>query len=167
MRRRTVLARLAAAAPVALAGCTGGSGPGGTDTATATPDETETPDRTTVTPGLITASLLPRERCPDPGEATVSFGGDGPISLVGCVVGKNGCTVPRLAETDYDADTEEITVVVAAVEEREEDEACTEALVNLGYEVEIEVDDTPVTSVRVVHDDHHEDGRRTVVDVTK
>jgi hypothetical protein len=165
MRRRTVLARLAAAVPIALAGCTGGSDPGGTDTAT--PDETETPDRTTVTPGIITASLLPRERCPDPGGATVSFGGDGSISVVGCVIGNNACNVPRLAETDYDTDTEEITVVVAAVEEREEDEACAEVMVNLGYEVDVETEGTAVTSVRVVHDDHHEDGRRTVVDVTR
>ncbi|MFD1685418.1 hypothetical protein [Halobellus litoreus] len=172
MRRRTVLSGLAVSLPLALAGCTGDSGPddpGGTDTTdeqseTETPsDEPDTPDGT-VTPGRVSATLVPREECPNPGEATVSFG-DEAISVVGCVVGNNGCNVQRLQEVDYDTETEALTVVVAAVEEREEDEACTEALVNLGYEVDIETDGTSVTSVRVVHDDV--DGRRTVVDVTR
>ncbi|WP_144902431.1 hypothetical protein [Halobellus captivus] len=173
MQRRTVLSGLAIALPTALSGCTGSSGPGepdGTDDPdapedTETPGETETPgDDQTVTPGRISASLTPREECPDPGNGTVSFG-NGSISVVGCVVGNNGCNVVRLQETDYEAETGEVTVVVAAVEERAEDEACTEALVNLGYEVAVETDGTAVTSVRVVHDDV--DGRRTVADVTK
>ena len=78
------------------------------------------------------------------------------------MVGKNGCTRRRLASVDRDAG--DVTVVVAAVEEREEDEACTEALVNLGYEVRID-DADPPTSVTVVHDDV--DGRRTVADITR
>ncbi|WP_336021703.1 hypothetical protein [Halobellus salinisoli] len=179
MHRRTVLSGLAIALPTALAGCTGNAGPGapdGTDstdepTDTDAPDETDTPSNTetpgdneTVTPGRVSASLTPREECSGPGEATVSFG-DETISVVGCVVGNNGCNVARLQDTGYDADTGEVSVVVAAVEEREEGEACTEALVNLGYEVAIETDGTNVTSVRVVHDDV--DGRRTVADVTK
>lgn len=173
MHRRTVLAGLAVALPAALAGCTGNSGPSspdGTDstdepTDTDAPSETDTPgDDETVTPGQISASLTPREECQEPGEATVSFEGES-ISVVGCVVGNNGCNVVRLQDTGYDADSEEVSVVVAAVEEREEDEACTEALVNLGYEVAVDVDGTAVTSVRVVHDDV--DGRRTVADVTK
>ena len=158
MRRRTVLSGLAVALPITLAGCTGGSG--GEE-----PSETEPPkDDETATIGRITASLTPREECPEPGEATVSFG-DESISVVGCVVGNNGCNVVRLEDIDYDTDAEEVRVVVAAVEEREEDEACTEALVNLGYEVAVDSEGTVVTSVRVVHDDVN--GRRTVADVTK
>lgn len=166
MRRRTVLSGLVVALPLSLAGCTGGSPPSDSNGADTTdePSETDTPDGDTVTPGRISANLVPREACPNPGEATVSFG-DETISVVGCVVGKNGCTVPRLQEVDYDRETEELTVVVASVEEREEDEACTEALVNLGYEVESETAGIEPVSVRVVHDDV--DGRRTVVDVTK
>lgn len=188
MHRRTILTGTATLLPVALAGCTGGSDPGdsGNDgaggssetdtpddlTDTADGDETKTPgDGTGTTNGStttfdrFTATFSPRERCPNPGEATVDFGGDGPISAVGCVVGKNGCTVPRLRDASYDAGADEVTVVVAAVEERGEDEACTEALVNLGYEVGIETDGEAPTAVRVVHDDV--DGRRTVVDVTQ
>jgi len=172
MRRRTVLSGLAVSLPLALAGCTGDPGPddpGGTDSTdeqseTETPsDETDTPDDA-VTPGRVSATLVPREECPNPGEATVSFG-DETVSVVGCVVGNNGCNVQRLQGIDYDADVRELTVVVAAVDESDEGTGCTQQIVNLGYEVAIETDGTVVTSVVVVHDD--KDGRRTVVDVTK
>jgi hypothetical protein len=172
MHRRTVLSGLAVALPLALAGCTGAAPPGDSDGTNTTDEqsetdaptnETETPDET-VTPGRISANLVPREECPNPGAATVSLG-DEAVSVVGCVVGNNGCNVPRLQEVDYDTESRELVVVVAAVDESGEDEACTEALVNLGYEVEIEADGIEPISVRVVHDDV--DGRRTVVDVTK
>jgi hypothetical protein len=165
MLRRTVLAGLAVALPSAVAGCTGSEQTTpGTDTANRA-TETDTPSNTTVTTNHITATLVPRNECPEPGEATVSFGDDGAISVVGCVVGKNACTVPRLQDVTYDADTGVVTVVVAAIEEREEDEACAEVLTNLGYEVDVETSGTAPIGVEVVHDDV--DGRRTVVDVTK
>jgi hypothetical protein len=172
MRRRTVLSGLAVSLPLALAGCTGDSGPddpGRTDSTdeqseTETPsDEPDTPDGT-VTPGRVSATLVPREECPNPGEATVSFG-DEAISIVGCVVGNNGCNVQRLRNVDYDTETGALTVVVAAVDESGEYEQCTQQLVNLGYEVDVETDGTSVTSVRVVHDNW--EGRKTVVDVTR
>ncbi|WP_256287746.1 hypothetical protein [Halobellus inordinatus] len=165
MLRRTVLSGLAVALPTAVAGCTSSEqATPGTDTANGA-TETDTPPSSTVTTNHITATLIPRAKCPEPGAATVSFGDDGEISVVGCVVGKNACTVPRLQDTTYDADTGDVTVVVAAVEEREEDEACAEVLTNLGYEVDIETSGTAPTGVEVVHDDV--DGRRTVADVTK
>ena len=165
MLRRTVLSGLAVALPTAVAGCTGSEqATPETDTANGA-TETGTPTSSTVTTNHITATLLPRAECPEPGEATVSFGEEGAISVVGCVVGKNACTVPRLQNITYDADTSIVTVVVAAVEDREEDEACAEVLTNLGYEVDIETSGTEPTGVEVVHDDV--DGRRTVVDVTK
>ena len=160
MHRRRILTGLAAAVSIGLAGCTGGAGgndttaePSGADTST----QSETPD--------MVAALTPREECPNPGEATVTFDADGPISIVGCVVGKNGCTVPRLERADYDSEARALTVVVAAVEERDEGEACTEALVTLGYEVGLTAAAIDPTSVEVVHDDV--DGRRTVTDVTE
>lgn len=112
------------------------------------------------TAGLSAVTLVPRE-CSTPGDATVRLDG-GPVTVVGCVVGKNGCTRPRVASVDRDDGA--VTVVIAAVEEREEGEACTEALVNLGYEARIDHDD-PLTSVTVVHDDV--DSRRVVADVTQ
>jgi hypothetical protein len=164
MHRRTILTGLAAAVPIGLAGCTGGAGGGGggTDTTTAPPEtDTSTESRT---PG-IQATLTPREECPNPGEATVSFDTDELISIVGCVVGKNGCVVPRLAAADYDSETRALTVVVAAVEERDNETACTQQIVHLGYEVELTEAEIDPTSVEVVHDDRN--GRRTVEDVTR
>jgi hypothetical protein len=157
MHRRRVLSGAVAVAALAAAGCTGGGDPG-----TAT-DGGEPTDRTdTATPAdLAAVTFAPRESCPDPGGATVNIDAD-PVSVVGCVIGKNGCTRPRLASVEREGG--DVTIVVAAVEERDDDEACTEALVNLGYEVEID-DADPPTSVTVVHDDV--DGRRTVADVTR
>ena len=161
MHRRRVLTGAGTVLALAAAGCTGGSG-AGTTTDTAEPtDSTATPTATST--GLAAVTFTPRESCPTPGSATVALGAD-PVSVVGCVIGKNGCTRPRLASVDRDRDTGTVTIVVAAVEERADDEACTEALVNLGYEVRIDYNDPP-TSVTVVHDDV--DGRRTVVDVTQ
>jgi hypothetical protein len=168
MRRRTVIAGITAL-PLACSGCLGAapgdssggdadgtgddgtdtdaSGNGGTDTDDpGDPTGTETPGGSTVTDGRFTATFHPRRECQSPGEATVDFGGDGPITVAGCVVGKNGCTVARLRDITYD-------------------EACTDALVNLGYGATVEVDGALPTAVRVVHDDV--DGRRTVVDVTQ
>lgn len=160
MRRRRVLAGTAAITAVAVAGCIGGGDGTATDGGEPT-DATETETPTATPAGLAAVTFTPRESCPNPGGATVRLDAD-PVSVVGCVIGKNGCTRPRLASVDRDAG--DVTVVVAAVEEREEDEACTEALVNLGYEVRIDYADPP-TSVTVVHDDV--DGRRTVADITR
>jgi len=170
MRRRAVLAGLAVSLPAALAGCTGGSPPEGSPGTDATerPSGTDTPtDETpadTVAPGRISATLRRRETCPNPGEATVEFD-DGSASVAGCVVGNNGCNVPRLRDTSYDANAAELTVVVAAVDESGPETNCTHELVHLGYEVAVAIDTTTVTSVVVVHDTW--EGRRTVVDVTR
>ena len=162
MHCRRVLSGAVTVTALVTAGCAGdGSDPvtdGGdptdaTDSATAT--ETDEPS------GLSAVTFVPRASCPDPGGATVDPDAD-PVSVVGCVVGKNGCARQRLTSVDRDASA--VTVVVTAVDERGDDEACTEALVNLGYEIRID-DPDPPTSVTVVHDDV--DGRRTVADVTR
>jgi hypothetical protein len=160
MDRRRVLSGAVTVTALATAGCAGdGSAPvtDGGDPTDATDSATPTDDP----PGLSAVTFVPRGSCPDPGGATVDLDAD-PVSVVGCVVGKNGCTRQRLSSVDRDAGA--VTVVVAAVEERADDEACTEALVNLGYEIRID-DPDPPTSVTVVHDDV--DGRRTVADVTR
>ena len=163
MRRRHLLSGLATLVTVGSAGCAGGSDGGASETRTATASETPTATPTAAEPtaGLAAATLLPREECADPGGATVQLDDD-PVTVVGCVIGKNGCTRPRLASVGRDDGA--VRVVVAAVEERDDDEACTEALVNLGYEIRLDSEDPP-TSVTVVHDDV--DGRRVVVDVTR
>ena len=159
MYRRRVLSGVAVITALATGGCTGGGGGGSATDDSEPTDPTDTP--TGGSAGLSAVTFTPRESCPDPGGATVRFDAD-PVAVVGCVIGKNGCTRPRLSSVDRDDGA--VTVVVAAVEERDDDEACTEALVNLGYEARIDHDDPP-TSVTVVHDDV--DGRRTVADVTR
>lgn len=148
MRRRPFLAGVVAAG---LAGCLDRADGG----------ESGTEPSPTPGTGLSAVTLVPRAACPDPGGATVRFGDD-PVAVVGCVVGQNGCTRPRVASVDRDGDAVEL--VVAAVEERETDEVCTEALVNLGYEARLGYVEPP-TSVTVVHDDVH--GRRVVTDATR
>lgn len=175
MNRRTVLTGTAALLPLALAGCVGGSGgsDGETETETEAETETETAEPETLTEGTGTdaaggsgthprfteTSLTRLEECPSPGEASVAFDDEG-VTVTGCIVGKNGCTVPSLEDVSYDGEKELVTLVVAAVEERDEDEACTEALVNLGYEARVELDGTVPAAAAVVHDDV--DGRREV-----
>lgn len=159
MRRRHLLSGLATLVTVGSAGCAGGSDGGASETRTATASETPTATEPTV--GLVAATLVPRDRCTDPGGATVRLDDD-PVTVIGCVIGKNGCTRPRL--TSVDRDDGAVRIVVAAIEERDDDEACTEALVNLGYEVRLD-SESSLTSVTVVHDDV--DGRRVVADVTR
>ena len=161
MRRRRLLSGLVTLGTVGSAGCAGGSDSGTDNAQTATPSETQAAASTEPTAGLAAATLVPREECTDPGDAAVRLDND-PVTVVGCVVGKNGCTRPRLASVDRDSGA--VRVVIAAVEERDDDEACTEALVNLGYEVQLDSENSP-TGVTVVHDDV--DGRRVVADVTR
>jgi hypothetical protein len=154
MRRRQVLSGVATALLVGTGGCTGAAG-GGTRSTTSPPPATDPAT------GIPAATLVPREACPTPGDATVRLDAD-PVTVVGCVVGENGCTRPRLASVDREDGA--VTVVVAAVVEADGDRACTQALVNLGYEVTLTGGEPP-TSVTVVHDDVN--GRRVVVDVTR
>jgi hypothetical protein len=161
MHRRRLLSGLVTLGTVGSAGCAGGSDSGTNETRTTTPSETQAATSTEPTAGLAAATLIPKEECTDPGGAIVRLDND-PVTVVGCVIGKNGCTRPRLASVDRDNGA--VRVVIAAVEDRDDDEACTEALVNLGYEVQLDSEGSP-TSVTVVHD--AVDGRRVVADVTR
>ncbi|MFC6826620.1 hypothetical protein [Halopelagius fulvigenes] len=180
MNRRTVLAGTAMLLPLALAGCLGGSsGSDGetTDTEQTETEQTETGTETDATgtdelpttgsgggasgthPRFTESSLTPLDECPSPGEASVAFDDEG-VTVTGCIVGKNGCTVPSLEHLSYDGQEGLVTLVVAAVEERDDDEMCTEALENLGYEARVALDGTVPSAVVVVHDDVN--GKREV-----
>lgn len=168
MNRRPVLAGAAALLSLSLAGCVGSGDPPGQSETDERPSGTETPTDGTLPDGggsgthprFTESSLTHRDECPAPGDADVSFDESG-VTVVGCVVGKNGCTVPSLEHVSYDGRTETVTLVVAAVEERDENQACTEALVHLGYEARVELDGTVPDAAVVVHDDVN--GRREVV----
>ncbi|MFB6251777.1 MAG: hypothetical protein ABEI27_08860 [Halobellus sp.] len=171
MRRRAVLTDVAVGLTSILAGCAG-SADGRADEADspATTDKTETPmtsdptDEPDGNAGLVSGSLVPREECPKPGDATVQLEAES-AAVRGCVVGRNGCTVPRLQDVTFDSETGVATVVVASFEERDENEACTEALVNLGYEAQVDTGGATLVGLKVVHDDV--DGRRVVADVMR
>ncbi|SFR35688.1 hypothetical protein [Halogeometricum limi] len=146
MMRRTVLASaLTLALP--LSGCLGGTGPGD-DPETETTTETRTDGGQTLS--VESTSLSSLDDCP---EVSIASEGDSSVVCRGCVRGKNGCTVAKLGDVSYDADTDELRVLVVTEEERGEDQMCTQALVDLGYEVRVELDGGLPTTVALRHDD--------------
>lgn len=159
MNRRAVLTG-AAGLCVSLAGCAAAD-----DDASEGQTTTETTTTTTPTPSkpvLVDQSLSPVSAadCPADGKANVLAVVDGAIPVEGCLWGPTGCSVVRLATADYDADSNTATVVVETVEDAAPDEGCTQALVALGYRVELRFEYQLPRAVVVVHDDVN--GRRTV-----
>jgi len=165
MRRRSLLASV----PLALAGCLDGGGasdgtPTTDSTATSTDSPTTTARPTTAAdPSLVESEFRATDRCPAAGEADVDVG-DGTVTVRGCVVGANGCAVATLEAVIFDTSDEALTVVVATADRSGEGEACTQALVELGYRVRTTFEGGLPASVTVVHEDV--DGRRTVADLT-
>ena len=134
MRRRTLLAGTAALATAALAGCLGES-PGSDGDTSKSPAGTDSPaltDSAPSTPALSESTFAVETITPGGGEnaASVSFG-DG-VTVTGTIVGNNGCYTAELASAELAEGT--LTVVVEAVEEKSEDEMCTQALVDVDYE---------------------------------
>ena len=80
--------------------------------------------------------------------ATVEFE-DRTITVVGTVVGNNGCYTARLGGTTIEEGT--LVVRVESYEDADEDEVCTQALVGIDYESVIEFDGEPPAVVRVEH----------------
>lgn len=185
MDRRTFLARTGVLAAVGVAGCTS-SGTGGEDSDTGEgsnngednsdddssndsgrTDNGGSNDDTTTTDGESDgsdATIADRtfERtgeCNSTGTTTVARDGD-IVVVEGCIRGRNGCSVPVLDTAEYDADANELSVVVGTEVEKEEDEMCSQALVSLGYELRITFDGQAPTNVTVAHDGP--DGRTTV-----
>ncbi|KAB1192435.1 hypothetical protein GJR96_02865 [Haloferax sp. MBLA0076] len=159
MNRRSILAGVASLC-ASLAGCAandeGDDGRPTTETTTATP--TPTPSE----PVLAGQSIAPvsTDECPADGKANVPAIENGIISVEGCLWGASGCSVVRLAAVEYDAESNTAAVVVETVEETAPDEECTQALVPLGYRVELRFKFQLPGEVVVVHDDVN--GRRTV-----
>ncbi|MFC7204584.1 hypothetical protein ACFQJC_13755 [Haloferax namakaokahaiae] len=160
MKRRTLLVAVGASLP--LAGCTSDSSPETETSPTTT--TTSTPTETPSEPMLVEASLTPEEadQC-NASETTVVFS-ESKIDVIGCVVGRNGCSGLRLASARYDEDDDSTRLVVETVENREEGEECTEALEPLGYRVALTYEYGVPGEIVVVHDDAN--GRRTVVEAT-
>lgn len=180
MKRRAFAERAGALATLAVAGCVsepGGDVPaegtaGGTDTPTPTPTEgtdeptdTGTPAGTDEpSPGDPAAEFEVRDVSSGSGEntATVAFEEDA-VTVDGVIGGRNGCYTARLRE----AETAEgaLRVLVEAYEDRAEDEACTDALVDIEYAATVGFDDALPERVVVEHDSMGE--VRTVADESR
>lgn len=178
MRRRSLLAALGGT--LCLAGCLGGDEPGeatsespeteeGGSSTTDAPTTTErtatgpTDPATEITPSLVESSFTSTEMCPGPGTATVDTEGT-VVAVDGCVRGANGCTVAVLDAVLFETGANELTVRVTTADNSGAGTACTQAIVHLGYAVEVAFDGGLPRRVTVVHDDA--DGRHTVLDRT-
>ncbi|WP_396610669.1 hypothetical protein ACH9L7_10550 [Haloferax sp. S1W] len=156
MKRRTLLAGTASLCAT-LAGCTSDdAGDDGTETTTTT-----TPTPTPKEPRLVDQSLSPRHdtECPQGGAARATYISSG-VLVEGCLWGANGCTVARLGGSDYDPDSDVAMLFVETVDDRDPDEACTEALKPLGYEARLQFENGLPGEIVVEHDDVN--GRREV-----
>jgi len=153
MRRRTLIATAASA--LALSGCV--TSPGAGDASDDTPsDGSPSSDRSSdgspsPTPTIADHSLSPRQACEVAGKADVAFDASS-VTVTGCIRGPNGCSVPVLDSVAYDADADRLTVVVATEDEGGTDTACTQAIVNRGYEVGVRFDGGLPRRVVVYHD---------------
>ncbi len=85
------------------------------------------------------------------GEASIDFAAD-TVHVEGTVVGETGCHGVEL-ENARTTDEGVFRVVVAAVDDGEPDEMCTQALTEIGYEVDASFEAGVPESVTVVHDD--------------
>ncbi|AFK18222.1 hypothetical protein E6P09_05505 [Haloferax mediterranei ATCC 33500] len=157
MKRRTLLVGTAGLC-AALAGCTGDGNGGESPTETET---TTSPTETPKHPRLVERSFSPQtaDDCPDDGKAQVTYTKTG-ATVSGCLWGRNGCAVARLARADYDVESDVATVVVKTVVDAEPDEVCTQALVTRGYELTLSFEAGLPGRVVVIHDDVN--GRREV-----
>ncbi|MFB6126266.1 MAG: hypothetical protein ABEJ79_03065 [Halolamina sp.] len=149
MKRRTLLAALAAA----TAGCTGSGGNDGGDGEEPTDDETTAGDETDTEPAessIRSREFERRDACSERGSATISTDGDA-VVVTGCITGEDGCKVAVLEEATYDGGADELRVVVGT-EDGTESGACTQALTSLGYRCRVVFDgQRPATTV-AVHD---------------
>lgn len=138
MRRRDVLATLATVAAAGCTGTPGGSGDGATGTTTQRP-------RVAGTSFEVTSTGCGRLK----ETATVSVGDSG-ISVTGTTSETSGCYTAELDSATYDADGDELRVVVVAVE-REDADACVQCLTEIDYAASVEVDGGLPGTVVVVH----------------
>jgi hypothetical protein len=111
-------------------------------------------------------SLRATGGCDDPESATVDATGTA-VRIRGCITGPNGCSVPRLGSATIEGDDgrETLTVVVTTETDAPPETACTQALVQRGYEVTVDDAGAGPETIRVVHD--AAGGRRQVASVDR
>lgn len=167
MKRRSLLAGATTLTTAALAGClstpgSNGEPPVGGNTTTDTPTGSQTPtddpgstDSPTPTDDGTTqsnqgGSFEILRIGPGQGEnsATVSF--DDGVTVEGTIGGRNGCYRARLASTEQSGET--FRVRVEAYEDADDDEVCTQSLVDIDYRATFAFPESLPGRVVVEHD---------------
>jgi hypothetical protein len=105
-------------------------------------------------PTVRSATLSAREDCPDAAIETR----DDTVVCRGHVRGRDGAAMAALDGATYDAEADELRVVVVAETDPDAGPMSIQAIVDLGYEVAVELDGGLPESVTLVEDDA--DGRR-------
>jgi hypothetical protein len=156
MDRRTFVATLGALAAGTLAGCLSGDPPAGGDGSRPTDDQTETPSPTPDV-SLAETSFTVEDVQSGTGndEASVSF--DDGVAVDGTIMGKNGCYTASLGSATLEDATLE---VVVDSHERDDADACTQALVDIDYRASFTFEGRLPDRVVVEHDI---DSERTTV----
>ncbi|WP_253737810.1 hypothetical protein [Halohasta salina] len=170
MHRRRICRTAAAVALTGVAGCLDVDGPV-EESSTGEPDDpadgTDQPTNETMTEDVPTdvidsdritaARLMTTGECEASGTAAVDFGTR--VIVTGCLTGHNGCAEPVVeAVSDIEGG---LRVVVGEEDRSDPGTACTQALVQRGYELALEFEGDLPAAVEVVHDDAM--GRETVV----
>jgi hypothetical protein len=158
MNRRTLLSGLAATGAVLLAGCSssgGGEGP---------PTDEQTPAEPSQSPVLEDTEFAVEDRTSgsERDEATVRF--EAPRVVVeGVIWGSDGCKTATLLGSEYDLESNTLTVTVGTTDrEGTDDQACTQAIVEIEYTATATFDEGLPGQVVVEHD--HGDGPEQVAD---
>lgn len=148
MNRRTLVQYLAVGT-AALAGCASGGDPGTGDTSTDTVATDGGADQSTVSDSNFT--VTGQESGTQVDEATVQFDAE-TVRVDGTIWGSNGCKTAVLGGADYTANTGELTVAVVTTDREDAGDACTQAIVEIGYEAEVRFEGGRPDTVVVTHD---------------
>lgn len=158
MQRRSFITTVAAALGTGVtAGCVANDPGGDPATGTEQNESSDSTDSPEPTPSKTGESLERRDECGNPDSASISTESNA-VTVEGCIVGKNGCQVPALADATYDADADELTVTVTTEKDSDAD-ACTQQLVNLGYTATVEFEGGLPETTTVIHSGAETDGQ--------
>lgn len=157
MNRRALMATTAA---LAVAGCTDAVGSLGTDNTAASETEKRSDTDTNVTtqhvdvaadPTLTETTLVEAGAAVE--DAAVSFEPD-TVHVSGTVTGKTGCHSATIDDATVNDDGT-FHLVIGTTDDTTPDQLCTQALTEIGYELDATFDDGVPQTVTVVHDDAH------------
>ncbi|MDS0261499.1 hypothetical protein NDI56_19030 [Haloarcula sp. S1CR25-12] len=149
MKRRTLLGTASSVGIIALTGCLGGGEGDGTptDTETATETDTDTPSPTLTDSGF---TVVNNENGVQTDNARVSVDGS-KVVVEGTIWGRDGCRTATLGSTNYNTESDELTVDVATTRTEDAGDMCTQAIVEITYRATISFENGLPGSVVVTH----------------